>query len=236
MSVYAFGPFILDPAQRRLTRDGRRMAVPGKAWQILVMLAEAGGRLVSHETFRAKLWPNVVVEDRTLTVHMSTLRKALGEGLPDDFIETVQRAGYRLAAPVSLVSQGAAAPMAEARTLAVRPFSTGYLAASDSYLGVGIADAVTTALGAVPGLTVSPVEVVEDLAGARSLGVEHLLEGSVQRSDERLRVSARLIDVASGRTEWSERFEQSQVDGAALQDAIATRVATSLPQALARRP
>ena len=53
MSVYAFGPFILDPAERRLTRDGRRVAVPGKAWQILVLLVEAGGRLVSHETFRA---------------------------------------------------------------------------------------------------------------------------------------------------------------------------------------
>ncbi|MGH8432633.1 MAG: tetratricopeptide repeat protein, partial [Solimonas sp.] len=59
----------------------------------------------------------------------------------------------------------------------------------------------------------------------------HLLEGIVQRSDERLRVSTRLIDVASGRTQGSERFEQSQADGAALQDAIATWVATSLPQA-----
>ena len=74
MSVYAFGPFILDPSQRRLTRDGRPLAVPGKAWQILLMLAEAGGRLVSHETFRARLWPNVVVEDRTLSVHVSSLR------------------------------------------------------------------------------------------------------------------------------------------------------------------
>src|SRR5882757_4600569 len=72
MSVYAFGPFILDTAGRRLTRDGERLAVPGKAWQILLMLAEAGGHLVSHDTFRARLWPNIVVEDRTLTVHMST--------------------------------------------------------------------------------------------------------------------------------------------------------------------
>src|SRR4051794_33164049 len=80
MPVYSFGPFVLDPADRRLTRDGRRVAVPAKAWQILLMLVEAGGRLVPHEAFRAKLWPNVVVEDRTLTVHMSTLRKALGDG------------------------------------------------------------------------------------------------------------------------------------------------------------
>jgi len=46
------------------------------------MLAEAGGRLVPHEAFRTKLWPDVVVEDRTLTVHMSTLRKALGAAPP----------------------------------------------------------------------------------------------------------------------------------------------------------
>jgi tetratricopeptide (TPR) repeat protein len=57
-----------------------------------------------------------------------------------------------------------------------------------------------------------------------------MLEGTVQRSDEGLRVSARLIDVSSGRTQWSERFEQPQMDGAALQDAIATRVAISLPE------
>ena len=47
MPVYAFGPFVLDPVERRLAREGRRVAVPGKARQILVLLAEAGGRLVS---------------------------------------------------------------------------------------------------------------------------------------------------------------------------------------------
>ena len=109
MSVYAFGPFILDPRERRLTRDGHRLAVPGKAWRILVMLAEAGGRLVPHETLRAELWPNVVVEDRTLTVHVSTLRKALANGSPAEIIETVPRAGYRLALPVRLLSPADAA-------------------------------------------------------------------------------------------------------------------------------
>jgi len=243
MPTYAFGPFVLDPVERRLTRHGRRVAVPAKAWQILVMLVEAGGRLVPHEAFRAKLWPNVVVEDRTLTVHVSTLRKALGADSVAGYIETVARAGYRLAVPVRVLSEADPPPqavsgpsMVEATTLAVRPFGTGGLAEADSYLGVGIADAVSTALGAVPGLAVSPVDAVEDLAGARSLGVGHLLEGTVQRTAERLRVSARLIDVASGRTQWSERFEHSQMDGVALQDAIAERVATSLPQLSAIDP
>ena len=215
MPTYEFGPFVLDAAERRLTRDGRRVAVPAKAWQILVMLVEAGGRLVPHEAFRAKLWSDVVVEDRTLTVHVSTLRKALGADPVDGYIETVSRAGYRLAVPVRVLAeadprQQAAngPPMAEARPLAVPPFSTGDLAEADSYLGFGIADAVTTALGAVPGLTVWPVGAVEDLAGARdtveacrTLGVGHLLEGAVRRSAERLQISAHLIDVASGHTQ-----------------------------------
>ena len=95
---------------------------------------------------------------------------------------------------------------------------------------------MSTALGAVPGLAVSPVDAANDLAGARSLGVGHLLEGTVQRSDEGLRVSARLIDVASGRTNGANASSSPRFDGAALQDAIARRVATSLPQRGGERP
>ena len=75
--------------------------------------------------------------------------------------------------------------------------------------------------------------MVRDLVelGIDMVRAERLDNAPVQRSDQRLRVSARLIDVASGRTQCSERFEQPQTDGAALQDAIATWVATALPQA-----
>ena len=92
--------------ERRLTRNGRRVAVPAKAWQILLLLAEAGGRLIPHETFRARLWSNVVVEDRTLTVHMSTLRKALGEGVQQPILDYVARTGYRLGVPVCASCHG----------------------------------------------------------------------------------------------------------------------------------
>jgi DNA-binding winged helix-turn-helix (wHTH) protein/tetratricopeptide (TPR) repeat protein len=231
MTLYAFGPFIIEPAEHRLTRDGRRVAVPRKAWQILLLLAEAGGRLVPYRTLRETLWPDVVVEDRTLTVHVSTLRKALGGGAAEDYIETVTGAGYRLAVPVC--RPAATEPVRQAvepGALGVSAFSTDGLGTADSYLGVGIADAVTTTLGGLPGLTVSPVGAVEDLAGARERGLEYLLEGSVKRSDEGLHVSARLIDVASGRARWSEGFEQRPADGAALSDAIAARVAGAVTE------
>lgn len=236
MPVYAFGPFVLDPADRRLTRDGRRVPLPGKAWQILQMLAEAGGRLVPYQTLREKLWPSVVVEDRTLIVHASTLRKALGGGPSEEYIETVARAGYRLAVPVRVLSQAAAsaastdrAAAAEPRPVAVRTFSTGATNDAESYLGVGIADAVTTMLGGIPGLTVSPTGAVADLGAAKRLGLGYMLEGAVRRSSEQLEVSARLIDVESGQVRWSEHFEGASTDGAALQDSIAQRVADSLP-------
>jgi DNA-binding winged helix-turn-helix (wHTH) protein/tetratricopeptide (TPR) repeat protein len=237
MPVYAFGPFVLEPAERRLTHGGRLVALPGKAWQILVLLVEAGGRLVTREAFRAKLWPNVMVEERTLIVHMSTLRKALASSPSADVIETVSGAGYRLTVPVRILSEadpllraGNQDPPAKATPIAVRAFSTSSVEEADAFLGVGVADAVTTTLGALPGLTVSPVGAVEDLADARTLGLSLLLEGSIQRRAERLHVSARLIDVASGGAQWSERFEHSVADGTTLQDAIAERVATSLAE------
>src|SRR6478735_5956139 len=131
MTLYAFGPFVIEPAEHRLTRDGRQVAVPRKAWQILLLLAEAGGRLVPYETFRERLWPDIVVEDRTLTVHVSTLRKALGGGPTANYIETVTGAGYRLAVPIHVLSPAESSSLvargpqgAEARPVAVRTFFT----------------------------------------------------------------------------------------------------------------
>jgi DNA-binding winged helix-turn-helix (wHTH) protein len=96
VALYEFGSFVLDTPERRLTRQGERIAVTGKTLDVLRLLVEAEGRLVDRPTFNAQLWPEVIVEDRNLTVHISALRKALGS----DCIETVAKSGYRLAVPV----------------------------------------------------------------------------------------------------------------------------------------
>jgi DNA-binding winged helix-turn-helix (wHTH) protein/Flp pilus assembly protein TadD len=100
LALYEFGSFVLDTPERRLTRQGARVAVSGKTLDVLRMLVEAQGRLVDRQTFNTQLWPEVVVEDRNLTVHISALRKALGT----DCIETVSRGGYRLALAVRAVN------------------------------------------------------------------------------------------------------------------------------------
>jgi DNA-binding winged helix-turn-helix (wHTH) protein/Tfp pilus assembly protein PilF len=240
MAAYAFGPFILDVGERRLTRDGQRVPVAGKTLQILQLLVEARGHLVERETFQQRLWPEVTVEERNLTVHVSTLRRALGSGAsPLGYIETVARAGYRITVPVRVLPPAEtprpvdlAPPARTAWPLAVLPFSTHGLPEADAYLGAGIADAVITQLGGLAGLAVRSTGVTRDVGAARdavevgrALQVGHVLEGTVQRDAERLRVSTQLVEVASGATQWSERFEQPVDSGFALQDAIAARVA-----------
>ena len=105
MALYEFGSFVLDAPERQLTRQGSRVPVTGKTFDVLRPLVEAQGRLVDRQIFNTQLWPEVVVEDRNLTVHISALRKALGSSL----IETVARNGYRLAMPVRPHCWGSAA-------------------------------------------------------------------------------------------------------------------------------
>jgi DNA-binding winged helix-turn-helix (wHTH) protein len=100
VGLYEFGAFVLDAPERRLMRQDERLPVRGKTLDVLRLLVEAQGRLVDRQTFNARLWPEVVVEDRNLTVHISALRKALGSGC----IETVAKNGYRLAVPVRAVN------------------------------------------------------------------------------------------------------------------------------------
>ena len=119
MTVYAFGPFELDISQRWLRRGAARVAVSGKTFDILRLLVEAGGRLVERETFAARLWPGGTVENRNLTVHISILRKLLNYAAsPANYIETVAKAGYRLAVPVRLLAaDGVSRPATEAHRL-----------------------------------------------------------------------------------------------------------------------
>jgi DNA-binding winged helix-turn-helix (wHTH) protein len=102
--VYQFREFTLDIGERRLSRREVPVHLPPKAHDLLVMLVRQPGRLLTKDELLARIWPNAFVEEGILTVHVSAVRKALGDDArPPTFIETVSGSGYRFIAPVSTV-------------------------------------------------------------------------------------------------------------------------------------
>ena len=288
MHVFEFGPYVVDFAERRLTRNSEQIPVAGKALEILQALIEAEGRLVTLQALYARLWPDVVVEERNLTVHISTLRKLLNNDDTLDYIETVPKAGYRFAGAVKArapagkaiavahatpsavdhapparhrrrltwaaaaalmvavmggsvwIAGGTSAWQSESRrevsiTIAVLPFATAGLDAAESYLGLGVADAIITRLSGLSGVGMRPLGAARELSGTadpavagRKIQVNAVLDGLIQREHDRLRVSTHLIDTESGLTRWSESFELPLAGVFRLQDAVAMRVTTAL--------
>jgi DNA-binding winged helix-turn-helix (wHTH) protein len=80
---YEFGPFCLDPAERRLLRDGKPVGLTPKCFDLLVTLVENSGHLMSKEELLNRLWPDQFVEEANLSFNISSLRKVLGEGQND---------------------------------------------------------------------------------------------------------------------------------------------------------
>jgi DNA-binding winged helix-turn-helix (wHTH) protein len=100
--VYCFGEFTLETREQRLSRHGRCIGLAPKTHDVLVALLRSAGRLVTKRRLLDLVWPESFVEEGILAVHISALRKALGEdGSGRRFIETVPRTGYRFIAAVS---------------------------------------------------------------------------------------------------------------------------------------
>jgi Tol biopolymer transport system component/DNA-binding winged helix-turn-helix (wHTH) protein len=101
MAIYKFGPFRLDPAERLLLRGQQPIPLKPKAFDLLVVLVERHGRLITKQQLMDALWPATSVEEGNLTHTISTLRKALGDGQDgEQFIETVPTHGYRFVSPI----------------------------------------------------------------------------------------------------------------------------------------
>ena len=102
---YAFGPFLLDPIRRSLTRGGTPVALTPKAFDALCYLAENPGRVVSKDELLSALWPGRVVEESNISQTIFTLRKALNDGGDAErFIVTAPGRGYRFTAEVGIES------------------------------------------------------------------------------------------------------------------------------------
>jgi DNA-binding winged helix-turn-helix (wHTH) protein len=112
--LYEFGPFLLNTAERVLLRDSEPVLLTPKAFEILTVLVRHSGHLVEKEELMRNVWPDAFVEEANITQHVSTIRKALGDGTDDHrYIETVPRLGYRFVANVRELPWGSRERIAE---------------------------------------------------------------------------------------------------------------------------
>lgn len=120
LPALAFGRFVLDRASKQLLEDGKVLRLGGRAFDLLCALAERSGEVLSRAELEARVWPHTVVEETSLRVHVSALRKALGDGVAGArYIANVPGRGYSFVVPVAVVDAlmpaSARPPVAEAR-------------------------------------------------------------------------------------------------------------------------
>jgi adenylate cyclase len=240
-AVYEFGLFRLEVKEHRLVREGRPIPLPGKAFDTLRILVERHGTLVSKRDLMNTVWPETTVEENNLDRNISTVRKALGEKATGrQYIETVPRVGYRFVARISAPPaedvSDSSLPTHDISAIAVLPFADMSPARDQDYLCEGLAEELINALTYIDGLRVAARTASFQFRGTstdvrsvgQKLGVGTLLEGSVRKAGNRLRVTVQLIEVATGFHRWSRRFDRTLKDVFAIQDEIAESVATSL--------
>jgi adenylate cyclase len=232
----AFGPFRLDQQGHSLTRAGAEVALGRRAFDVLCVLAAAGGEPVSKDALLDQVWPGLTVEENNLQVQISALRKVLGDGM----IVTIPGRGYRL----TMAVPGKQSPTPEAATgkpsIAVLPFTNMSGDIEQEYFADGVADDIITELARVRSLLVIARnssfaykgQAIDVRQIARELGVRYILEGSVRRSGDRVRIGAQLIDATTADHIWAERYDRGVADIFAVQDEISAAVTGAIGPAI----
>lgn len=227
--AYRFGPFVIDRASYRLTRDGEPLELSPKALDLLFLFAERPGTLVTKDDMLAALWPGLAVTDNALTQVVSDVRQALGDDpLKPRFVQTVPRRGYRFVGEIAAVRPDPVpSNRPAARAIAVADFVNVAKDGGVAWLSAGIAETLTNALRAIRELTVIDRELV---ARARpgDGGTDVLVSGSFQRSGDQLRITAQAVDARSRETLSHARADGALADVFHLQDEIVSQLMAGL--------
>jgi adenylate cyclase len=235
---YCFGRFELNPTTRQLLADGQPVALGARALDVLLALIERRERLVTKDELLELVWPGLVVEENNLQVQISALRKLLGP----QSIATIPGRGYRFTALLSAdealpaAVSAVAAPSHEPPSIAVLPFLNMGAGPEKDYFADGITEDIITELSRWRSLAVSSRNSTFRFKGksidmqraGRALGVRFLVEGSVRRMGERIRVTAQLIDAETGNHVWGERFDRPMADLFAVQDEVVHTIVATL--------
>ena len=250
--ILLFEGFRFDPCGGGLFRlDKAGIAAPvalgSRALELLGLLVTRRGELVSKDAIMEAVWPRRVVEEANLNVQISKLRHILDQHREEgSCIHTVPGRGYCFVAPVTRPEangHSAIPAISQSRELGrphlsivVLPFTNLTDEREQQYFADGITADLTTDLSRIAGMFVISrhtaftyrYKAVDTKQIGRELGVRYVLEGSIQRSGDRVRVTVQLIDAENDAHLWAERFDRDMGDLFALQNEITGRIAAAL--------
>jgi adenylate cyclase len=252
VSVYRFDRFVLDLARGALSANGVERPLRPKSFTLLQYFVENSGRLIGRDEIMQAVWPGVFVTDDSIAQCIKEIRRALGDD-EQRLLRTLPRRGYMFA----VVGQEAGGLTgAQARepgdgrhagarqdltlphkpSIAVLPFANLSQDPEQGYFADGITEDIITELSrfsemfviarnssfAYKGKAIDVCEV------GRELGVRYVLEGSIRRAGDRVRITGQLIDARTGAHRWAERYDRELKDVFAVQDEVARTIAAIL--------
>ena len=258
---FVFGDCVLDPDRRELTRRSEVVSVGPKVFDLLVHLVRNRERVVSKDDLLQAVWDGRIVSKSTLTSHINAVRKAIGDsGEEQRLIRTLARKGFRFigaveetqssdevksppigfAKPDATSAQALALP--DKPSIAVLPFLNLSGDPEQEYFADGVVEDIISALSHIRWLFVIARNssftykgrAVDVKQVGRELGVRYVLEGSVRKAANRVRITGQLIDATTAAHLWADRFEGTLDDIFELQDQITASVVGAIAPQLER--
>jgi TolB-like protein len=256
---YVFGDCVLDPDRRELTRGCDTIATGPQVFDLLLYLVKNRERVVSRDGLLDAVWGGRIVSESTLTSHINAVRKAIGDsGEEQRLIRTVARKGFRFVGDVreaqsstgfsSLKTESAksnetpAPALPDKPSIAALPFQNLSGDPEQDYFADGVVEDIISALSRIRWLFVIARNSSFTYKGravgvkqvGRELGVRYVLEGSVRKAANRLRITGQLIDATTGGHLWADRFAGTLDDIFELQDQITENVVGAIAPELER--
>lgn len=250
---FGFDHYALDTRLRELRRDGDLVAMQPQVFDLLVHLLKHRDHVVSRDDLIALVWDGRIVSDSTLDSRINAARNAIGDsGKEQRLIRTIPRKGLRFigavdeqvngfhlaAAPAEIVAERAPPPLSlpDRPAIVVLPFNNMSGDQDQEYFSDGISEDIITALSKLRWFFVIARNSSFTYKGkavhikqvAAELGVRYVVEGSVRKSGDRVRITAQLNDTATGSHIWAEHYDRELVDVFAVQDEITDAIVTAI--------
>jgi TolB-like protein/cytochrome c-type biogenesis protein CcmH/NrfG len=250
---FLFSNYVLDTDLRELTRGGEAVPVEPQVFDLLAYLIESRERVVSKDDLIERIWGGRAVSESTLTSRINAARKAVGDnGKAQAVIRTIARKGFRFVGDVHVQRGGPEEPgrpheqtgeppsphlpTLDRTAIAVLPFVNLSREAEQEYFSDGISEDIITALSKLrwfyviarnssfiyKGKSVHHRQIGEEL------GVSYVVEGSVRKDGDHVRITAQLVDVVTGSQLWAERYDRGLADVFAVQDEITQAVVAAI--------